>query len=65
MKKYPDLPQFNIPESRQEPHRHISPEQYQDWVQKNVTLLQKKGLYAKYRQNPDRTPVDARFKIVE
>ena len=65
MKEYPDLPQFNIPESCQKPHGRISPEQYQDWVQRNVTLLQEKGLYDKYRTDPDRAPVNARFKIVE
>jgi hypothetical protein len=63
MKKYPDLPQFNIPESCQDSCKHISPEQYQEWVQRNVALLQEKGLYDKYRMDPDRTPVDARFEI--
>jgi hypothetical protein len=65
MKKYPDLPQFNIPESCEHPHGKMSPEEYQEWVQRNVTLLQEKGLYDKYRMDPDRTPVDVRFKIVE
>jgi len=65
MKKFPDLPQFNIPESFQSLDRQMSPEEYQEWIQRNVALLQEKGLYDKYRKDPDRTPVDVRFKIVE
>lgn len=62
--KMPDLPHFNIPDFCASPDRRMSLDEYQDWIEENIRFLQEKGLYNKLRNDPLRTPVNVRFRIV-
>jgi hypothetical protein len=62
--KMPDLPDFHIPDSCDAPHRKMSFEEYQDWIEENIRFLKEKGLYENLQNDPLRTPVNVRFRIV-